>query len=222
MTADAVDRPVPFAVPAVLCLACGAVDAMAFLDTGIFAANMTGNTVLGAIAAARLDFPAARDHALAIVTFFAGALAGRLLLVAAGGRAWLPVAVEGILLAAVACLGPAHPAALLLLAPAMGVQATAFTRFRGASITTVVMTNTLARVAEAVHDALRRVAAPVTSPRQSPVLLSGTWACYAVGAAAGAIAHARLALPLVVPALAVLAVAGALWRCERRAAAAAG
>lgn len=67
-----------------LCLACGVVDAVGFLRHGIFAANMTGNTVLLGISLAHLKWAAALDRALPLLTFFVGAMLARLLLTRTG------------------------------------------------------------------------------------------------------------------------------------------
>jgi len=195
------------AVAAALCLACGSVDALGFLQTGVFAANMTGNTVLAAISVAQLDLALAFDRALTIVVFFVGAMAGRLLLNAAGGRAWLPLLAEAALLGAIAFVDASHPSAVMAMAGAMGVQATAVTRFRGATVSTVVLTSTLARLAEAALDMAmghRRRAVPASGT--PPGLLVATWAFYALGAGLGALLLDRLHYPLLAPAALVLAV----------------
>ena len=72
---------------ALLCLACGVVDAAGYLAHGIFAANMTGNTVLLGLAAAGHQWPLALERLLPLATFFGGAVSGRSLLNLAGGRA---------------------------------------------------------------------------------------------------------------------------------------
>ena len=199
------------AIAAALCVVSGSVDALGFLQTGVFAANMTGNTVLAAISLAQLDLMVALDRALTIVAFFAGAMIGRMLLNAAGRRAFVPVVVEALLLTLVAFVDVRQPSAVMLMAVAMGVQATAVTRFRGASVSTVVLTSTLARLAETTLDTAtghRRRETP--RPATPASLLAATWAFYAIGAAAGALLLDWMSYPLLAPAALVLAVSALL------------
>lgn len=179
---------------------------------------MTGNTVLAAIAMARLDLVGAGTHLVTIGAFFAGAMAGRLLLVAARAQSWVPLAVEAAMLAVVAFVPAPHAAAAMLMAVAMGVQATALTRFGGATVSTVVLTSTLARIAEALLDVvIGRRAHPVRGRRAPAGLLALTWFCYAAGAALGALLRDRMTYPLLVAAGIVAVVAGLLaWVSSSR------
>ncbi len=108
-----------------LCGMAGYADAVGYILLGsIFAANMTGNTVLLAIAVTQGATDAILGHGAAIAGFFAGALVGRSLALVAPTRApelLLQAALLGLL---VAVSLPTF-AKLALLALAMGIQASA-------------------------------------------------------------------------------------------------
>lgn len=112
---------------ALLCLACGVVDAVGFLEHGIFAANMTGNTVLLGIELAKGAWLQALERALPLVVFFAGAVIARILIVRLGQRRWVALLLEAVLIAGAVFIAPGSAAALLVIALAMGVQAAAMT-----------------------------------------------------------------------------------------------
>lgn len=73
-----------------LCLACGIVDAVGYLLHGIFAANMTGNTVLLGISLAQMQWAGALGRAFPLLIFFVGAMLARLLLVLTAGDPGFP------------------------------------------------------------------------------------------------------------------------------------
>ena len=82
----------------------------------------------------------------------------------------------------------------------MGVQASAITHFGGIAVSTVVVTSTLARTADAA--ARPAVARPRKSRcRSSPrrALLALTWVGYLAGAVAGALLLVAMPYPLLVP-----------------------
>ena len=79
---------------------------------------------------------------------------GRMLQRLRPGRLWLPLFVEAVLIASAALVGPQQTSFIWLLAGAMGIQATAITRVHGMAISTVVVTSTMARLAETAVDAL--------------------------------------------------------------------
>ena len=125
----------------------------------VFAANMTGNTVLAGIALARFDWDDAARHLATLIAFFAGALLSRLLLrLTSSPRPGL--VFEAAILAVVGFLPVGKEAAVLIVAVAMGVQASAITHFARSAVSTVVVTSTLARTADAAavscSPALRR------------------------------------------------------------------
>jgi uncharacterized membrane protein YoaK (UPF0700 family) len=203
-----------------LCLAAGYADAFGYLRLGgIFTANMTGNSVLLAIAAARRDAGQAAACGLVLAAFLAGALLAALLRRQLVDRRAPALLLAALLLAAAALLPlaglPAWPGWLLAagLALAMGLQGASLGRFGGTALQTVVVTGTLLRLAELMAGVRPPAAAPDSRPL---ALMAGAWLAYAGGALLGAGAAdaavalpARLpeTLPLLVPALLQAAVA---------------
>ncbi|MBS0221332.1 MAG: DUF1275 domain-containing protein [Proteobacteria bacterium] len=185
----------------VLALVAGIADAVGYLDMGgVFAANMTGNTVLAGIAAAGRSYQQAWHHLAPLAAFFAGAMLSRLLL-RLGGRPTMALFAEAMLMAGLGFLPIGPEPRVLILAVAMGLQASAITQFEGVSLSTVVVTSTLARSADALVDRLvgnRRK--PALPPVALPWLLALTWTAYLVGALAGAWLVTLIAWPLLVPA----------------------
>ena len=189
-----------------LCTACGIADAIGYVYTGVFAANMTGNTVLAAISLANGDFVLALERAFTLVTFFGGAMLGRMLLRIAGSS-YLPLLVEALLLILSSSLPHQDSMVIPLVACAMGIQATATTRFHGAAISTVVMTTTLARLAESTLDFLARHKVFARMSQSIPVaLLLLTWTSYAAGAVLAVLLLKVTSVPLFASAVLVLAV----------------
>ena len=177
----------------------GIADAVGYITMGgVFAANMTGNTVLAGIAAAQRNYTDAWHHLAPLLAFFMGAMLSRLLL----RLLHQPTAgllVEAALLAVVGFLPISPEPAVLIVAMAMGVQASAITHFDGSAVSTVVVTSTLARTADAVLDRLwpgekKHLPAVTNLP-----LLALTWIGYLAGAVAGALLLAVTPYPLLVP-----------------------
>ena len=168
-----------------LTIVAGIADAVGYLTMGsVFAANMTGNTVLAGIAAAQHHWLDAWHHLSPLIAFFVGAMLSRLLL-RLTRRPTASLSIEAALLAVVGFLPIGQEAAVAIVALAMGVQASSITHFTGSAISTVVVTSTLARTADAVLDRLwpgeRKPLAAIANPR----LLALTWIGYFVGAVAG-------------------------------------
>jgi uncharacterized membrane protein YoaK (UPF0700 family) len=193
-----------------LCVACGIVDAMGFLRHGIFAANMTGNTVLLGISVADLQWARALDRATPLLVFFVGAMSARLLLTRLGRRAWVPLLLEAALLVMALALLPDSKWSLSLITFAMGIQSTAVTQFAGVTLSTVVVTSTMARISEAFADRLaapRRQPAPASGVPPLPLYLL-TWGCYLTGALVAGIGGAQSLVAMM--GAATLVLAGAL------------
>lgn len=201
---------------ALLSVACGIADAVGFVHTGVFAANMTGNTVLAALSIANQDWPLALDRVVTLAVFFAGAMLGRVLHRAWAQRPWLPLLVEALLIAVAAFVDPGRTLSIWLVAAAMGIQATAAVRVGGAAVSTVVVTSTMARLAENAVDALGGGSRAVDSGRTAPGGLALAWGSYAVGAIAAVLLMKATSLPLLAAAAVVLLVS-LLWmlRCAR-------
>lgn len=189
-----------------LTIVAGIADAVGYiLMGGVFTANMTGNTVLAGIAAAEGYYDLAGHRLAPLITFFAGAMLARLLLRLLH-RPMAPLLLEAAMLAVAGFLPIGRDAAVLIVAAAMGLQASAVTHFGGTAVSTVVVTSTLARIADATLDRLwpapRRALPSITTSR----LLALTWIGYFAGAAAGTVLLHVIAWPLLVPAAILLVV----------------
>jgi uncharacterized membrane protein YoaK (UPF0700 family) len=172
---------------------------------GVFAANMTGNTVLAGIALAEARYQDAGRHLAPLVAFFIGAMLARLLL-RLWARPMIPILLEAAIIGAMGFLPVATEPAVLVLAFAMGLQASAITQFGGVSVSTVVVTSTLARTADAALDHLWPAEAGKLSVVATPRLLLLTWLGYLVGAVAGGLLLHVVAWPLLVPAVLLVIV----------------
>jgi len=188
-----------------LCLVAGYVDAIGYTELGgVFAANMTGNTVLLAIAATRGEGARVASYALTLVVFLAGAI------ISSASRRVTRRPVAGLLGAVamllVATFAPASPFERLgLLAFAMGLQGAAITRFGPISLQTVVVTGTMIRLADSiVEHALPERSAPLTGATRLDAL---AWLSYIIGAALAMGAQHVTGYPLLLAAAALLAIA---------------
>ena len=138
----------------ILTIIAGIADAVGYITMGgVFAANMTGNTVLAGIAAAQRNYTDAWHHLAPLVAFFLGAMLSRLLL-RLTHKPTAGLLVEAALLAVVGFLPMDRELAVMIVAVAMGLQASAITHFDGSAVSTVVVTSTLARTADALLDRL--------------------------------------------------------------------
>ena len=183
----------------ILTVIAGIADAVGYITMGgVFAANMTGNTVLAGIAAAQRNYTDAWHHLAPLLAFFLGAMLSRLLL-RLSHKPTAGLLVEAALLAVVGFLPIDPELAVLILAVAMGVQASAITHFSGSAVSTVVVTSTLARTADTVLDRLwPGEKNPLPAVTNLP-LLALTWMGYLAGAVAGALLLAAMPYPLLVP-----------------------
>ena len=183
----------------ILTIIAGIADAVGYITMGgVFAANMTGNTVLAGIAAAQRNYTDAWHHLAPLLAFFAGAMLSRLLLRLSHKPTTGLLVVAG-LLTIVGFLTLDREVAVLIVALAMGVQASAITHFGGSAVSTVVVTSTLARTADALLDRLwagekKQLPAVTNLP-----LLGFTWMGYLVGAVAGTLLLGVMPYPLLVP-----------------------
>jgi uncharacterized membrane protein YoaK (UPF0700 family) len=161
---------------------------------------MTGNTVLTGISLANSEYIQAVERASTFLTFFAGAMLGRLLLRLARSP-WLPLCFEAILLMICTGIDQAHSLAISLITLAMGIQATAITRFKGKPVSTVVVTSTLARLAEAALDSLarHRIFGGMDGSGGTRLLMV-TWLAYVLGAMLAVLLANYVAAPLAVSA----------------------
>jgi uncharacterized membrane protein YoaK (UPF0700 family) len=208
----------------------GYVDAVGYLLLfHLFAANMSGNSILLGVALGQSQWPTALRQALPIPLFVVGAALGvavGLALARRGVRRRVAalLALEVVLLAAFALYGSRflHDGALrleadwqgivlaALLTLPMGIQNIALRRVGGLSVRTTFVTGTLMSLAEALVGSLGRAprgpaehGGPAASrPGGSALLLGGMWAAYVAGAGLGAALVLSWALgALVVPLL---------------------
>jgi uncharacterized membrane protein YoaK (UPF0700 family) len=200
---------------ALLCGIAGYVDGWGYTQIGrVFAANMTGNTVLFGIALAGAEWRRALTYATTLLAFFlAGIVASLIRRALQRSDLILYVAAAFLLLALLPKEAP--ELVLALLAVAMGFQGAAVQRFGRTAISTVVVTNTLLRLAEGIVTQIRRPAASPVRPeeRESVVMGATAWTTYAVGGAltvAGAAYLTRWAL--VLPAVLLAGIAASLAR----------
>jgi uncharacterized membrane protein YoaK (UPF0700 family) len=178
----------------------GMADAVGYITMGgVFAANMTGNTVLAGIAVAARKHTDASHHFLPLIAFFLGSILSRVLsrLLATPIAALL---LETALLVGVGFLPTAPESAVLIVAVAMGLQSSASGPFCGNAVSTVVVTSTLTRTADAIVDRLwpvRKSEPPVIAGLRT---LFFAWAGYGLGAIVGALIIPFTPYPLLLPA----------------------
>lgn len=190
-----------------LSIVAGLADAVGYVAMGgVFAANMTGNTVLAGLALGDGQFELAAKRLAPLGTFFLGAMLARLLL-RLFHRPAVPLLLEAAVLAVVGLLPVGRESALMLVAGAMGLQASAITHFSGTSVSTVVVTSTLARIAEAVLDRVWPTGRALPSI-STPQLLALTWIGYLIGAVGGVLLVRTVQWPLLVPAVLLVIAVG--------------
>lgn len=191
-----------FVTLAVLTLAAGYADAVAFFGLGVFTANMTGNTVLlgGAFAQAllpQLHFSVAvAPLIVSLVCFVFGALLSAVLLRRETRRPpWRTIAVVftmALLLVAAAAIfrvggGARLVPCVALLSTVMGLQSVVAVRAGIPGVSTTYVTGTLVT---AMIDFFGDVDDPHRREQGRPNAL--TWVLYLVGALLGAAALAVL------------------------------
>ena len=196
-----------------LCLVAGMVDAYGYMTLGhVFAANMTGNTVLLAITAVEGELAASINYILTLCAFTSGAILGAVLR-RASGRPYVPLLLAAFLLAAIS-LGALNRQAMLgLIAIVMGLQAASISKFGATRLQTIVITGPIVRLAEGLVDLLWVGKAAKTREAAEASAHNGlAWITYGVGAALGAAAVGVTGTPLVlaVPAGLLLAAAAEL------------
>jgi uncharacterized membrane protein YoaK (UPF0700 family) len=191
---------------ALLAIVAGMADAVGYITMGgIFTANMTGNTVLAGISLADGHYALAAKRFIPLFAFFLGAMLARLLLRLLY-RPAIPLLLEAALIATVEFLPVGSEPQVMIVALAMGLQASALTHFGGTAASTVVVTSTLARMGDATLDRLwpgQKHALPQVT---TPLLLCLTWLAYLGGATAGGLLSHVFAHPLLVPAGVLLVV----------------
>jgi uncharacterized membrane protein YoaK (UPF0700 family) len=188
-----------------LALAAGFADSSGYLRWHLFAANMTGNTVLFGISIVSRDLRQAGFVVAPIAGFFAGCIIAKSLLERFGPTKLLTLEI-GVL--TIAALLEDTRFGLVLVALAMGLQNTARAEFAEVKANTSFITGDYSSAAQAVVDLFRR--RDVSAQRRTLTVLGSIIACYAVGAAcAGALAgmHVAHALLFLLPVIAAVAYA---------------
>ena len=184
-----------------LALIAGLSDGLGWLQTGLFAAQMTGNTALLGVDLAAGHWHGAGQKAAAILCFLIGSLTARLLLrPEQGPRRGKALAVLATSLVVLMAAFLPKPINVLVLGAALAGQNAAFTRFDGQSINTSFISGDLQRLAQAVA---RRIAGQKGEDGDQAVLVivPSLWLAYVAGAAGGVLCQHSLALPLLVPAV---------------------
>ncbi|MBV8766023.1 MAG: DUF1275 domain-containing protein [Hyphomicrobiales bacterium] len=195
-------------IAGLLCAAAGFADAVGYVNSGVFAANMTGNTVLAALALAGGHWDVASQRGMTLGAFCVGVVLASFLLRLFRERKVLPLSAEVALILAAAFMEPSATLSIVLIATAMGVQAVTVTRFRSVVASTVVVTTTMARLAEfATAWMVARPQAQAAVAKTGPALLVVIWSCYGIGAILAEFAMSVTSRPLFFPAAMIAIVA---------------
>jgi uncharacterized membrane protein YoaK (UPF0700 family) len=187
--------PTPAMQAGLLVMIAGYADAIGFLQFRAFAGQITGNTILLAISIVEAGWAQAAFYLAVIASFLIGVvISGGL--VRLGHAPAIALSLSAVALAICAFVTDHWGA--LLLAFAMGTQNAAATRFGDATLNTVFITGDLQKLFEAVLAWLWQ-----SKPGQPPpglAILAPVWLEYFAGALIGALAHATLSYPLLIPA----------------------
>jgi uncharacterized membrane protein YoaK (UPF0700 family) len=150
------------AILGLLSFAAGAIDALSFVQFGVFTSAMSGNTVLLGIAVGRFDLDSALAPIIAFGGYGLGVVLGTAIIGAQEEQGAFrtlhrALSAEAVLLAtflALDILVPRTMAAVLatvaFAACGMGVQGTTARQFRAPGINTVVFTSTLTSIVGAL------------------------------------------------------------------------
>jgi uncharacterized membrane protein YoaK (UPF0700 family) len=204
-------------VAGLLCAAAGFADAVGYVNSGVFAANMTGNTVLAGLALAGGRWDIALQRGMTLGAFCVGVVLASFILRLLRELTVVPLIGEVALILAAAFIEPSATLSLVLIATAMGMQAVSVTRFRSVVASTVVVTTTMARLAEfCAAWLIARPQAEAAMAKTAPALLVVIWICYGLGAILAACAMAVTSRPLFLPA-AMLALVAILILFKKKA-----
>jgi uncharacterized membrane protein YoaK (UPF0700 family) len=205
-----------------LALGGGVFDATSYIALGkVFTANMTGNTVLLAIAVARGSGADAARSAVALGGFSVGAAVGVMLTAStvgswpsrAGGALALEVLGLAALLVLWAVLGvPAIRYVLIAVAGSvMGLQSAAVRASDIRGVNTTYMTSTLLNAIARVVERARRTRAR----RDGPSLPGAAWVTYGLGALVAALAVPSWQAGIIGIPLAIVATVTVAGRRQR-------
>lgn len=201
----------------------GVLDAASYIGLGkVFVANMTGNTVLLAVAVARGAGADAARSAVALGGFSVGAAVG-VMLMGPGARPW-PGRALGVLLLEFLALGallilwsvvgvaPIRYALVAIAGSGMGLQSATVRASDIRGVNTTYMTSTLVNTIARIVERVRRV--PTT--QDGPTLPGAAWLTYGLGALASAFAVPSWRAGIVAVPLAIVAVVASAAITQRR------
>jgi uncharacterized membrane protein YoaK (UPF0700 family) len=210
---------------AALAAVAGYVEVVGFMDVGgIYPGIMTGNTVQLGLTFAKAQWVRLAIVGFAVALFFLGGIISSLI-----KRNLRRPPLELILMAAILIIASAArlhaplrvAVELPLLALAMAMQGETISTFGGVSLQTIVVTNNMVKFSDALvgrYLPAREAKQSHKVPELREVLMPGlAWLSYSVGAGAGASAAALLQLPLLVPAVILVFIAGDLLASAREA-----
>jgi uncharacterized membrane protein YoaK (UPF0700 family) len=200
--------------------AAGMMDGLSYLRSGVFTANMTGNTVVFGLGIAGLDRSKLIPSSVAIGGFAAGALIASMLLVRLlSGSEWkrdlqfgLALELPFMIVSSLLWIFSARPtpywtklAITASAAFALGIQSVAVRQLKVSGVVTTFITGTLTT---GIISAVAKIPPPVPGRRRSsPVLLGAMLAFYILAAlAAGLLAPRDGFVAAALPPAAVLAV----------------
>lgn len=206
-----------------LSIAAGCVDAIAFVNAGVFPANMSGNSVVLAAGILHPATGAAALSALVLAGFCAGAAAGAWI-VHSPDHAWsrrisLALLFSGVLVLGCALailLAPGHFLSMIIVAvsAAMGMQSAAVQQLGIAGVATVFVTGTLTTAITRFVGLARETVMKEPLAEKDPWLPAFSWLSYFAGAFIGGLQLVlHTAVPVVLPGALLVAVALAgEWR----------
>lgn len=198
-------------------LVAGYVGTLGLVDLhGIYTAAMTGNTVQLSLDLVRGEWTRLAIVGATLGSFFCGGLLSSFIRRRLEHPAFELLIMAALVLVAQAVRSVAPDRSALelpLLAVALAMQGETISRFAGVPIQTIVVTSNLLKFADAVvgrylsfeKGAARRRAAEPRPTRADVVLPGCAWLAYAIGAASGVWANAHLVLPLLAPAVLLVA-----------------
>ncbi len=202
--------------------AAGMTDALIYIQSGVFPANMTGNTVVLGLGLTGTRFSRTLLSAVSLGCFIAGAaIAGFVLARSKKPDAWesdmqMGLGLELPFLAAFAALWalspvPSHPwlsmALVATSACGLGIQSVAVRRLKIAGVATTFITGTITSAVMSLASKTRPTGEPQSGPRHSSGLLAGVFLTYLLAAGTGAaLAQTHVTAAAAVP-LAIVAAA---------------
>ena len=180
-----------------LAMIAGYADTVGYLRYDAFAGLMTGNTIFFGAEIARGQWASAGFHAAIMAAFLTGVILSRVIIRIAI-PAWIALSITAVLLIVCGFLGNVEAALVLPLA--MGMQNSAANRFNGVALNTVFITGNIQKVGEGLLAWLWPSRDPNAQKSDGVAIFAFVWFAYALGAGLGALANARMAQPLLLPA----------------------